>query len=345
MVNTLSPSRILRPDLPLALYPGLSSALAHGRNRVHPQLASGADRVSGPGGVLQGGVFGWRAVALALPSGPGPAAVRPNSCRQGLVPATVRCRTGTIGTALGAVAPHVGSPCGCDSGGAGPFVVPGHCGRRPASVLPGTGGRSVGHPFRVGPDGVCQGMGVAGRGSAGHPLEPPVQVGQVPGNRSSGSCRSGSAWIDLNGSIGCCPRQECKVDCPTTPSCLLPLKVGRRGTGNSCPFDSIVCRGHNLVTRPIIDMAAKPGVRHKRGSQPVGGSAPRAEDCGVQVHQSGCQPVGTRIGIVGPRPTWWLNGPTGAFDPRCCRTTCAMLRAARFRKTTRIRHPSVPDRG
>lgn len=114
------------------------------------RLASGADRVSGPGGVHQGGVFGWRAVALALPSGPRAAAVRPNSCRQGLVPATVRCGTGAVGAGLGAVASCLRPPRGCDSGSPGPFVVPGHCGRRPVSILPGTDGRSVGHPFRAG---------------------------------------------------------------------------------------------------------------------------------------------------------------------------------------------------
>lgn len=144
----------------------------------------------------------------------------------------------------------------------------------------------------------------------------------------------------MNGSIGCCPRQECKVDCPTAPSCLRPLKVGRRETGDFCPFDSIMCRGHNSATRPDIGMDAKSGERRKRGLRQVGGTAPWAEDCGVQVDQSGCQPVGTRVGIVDPCPTWWLNGPTGTFAPRCCRTTCAVLRAARFRKATRSRHSS-----
>ena len=66
----------------------------------------GSVAAAGAGGVHQDGILGWRAVALAFPSGPGPAVVRPNSGRQGLVPATVRCRTGAVGAAL-VLAHHV----------------------------------------------------------------------------------------------------------------------------------------------------------------------------------------------------------------------------------------------
>ena len=41
-----------------------------------------------------------------------------------------------------------------------------------------------------------------------------------------------------------------------------------------------------------------------------------------------------------PCPTWWFGGPIEAFDLRCCRSTSAMLRVARFRGLTRRCHSS-----
>ena len=83
-------------------------------------------------------------------------------------------------------------------------------------------------------------------------------------------------------------------------------------------------------------MDAKPGECRKRGFRLWRGFAPWTEGCGVQVHQSNYLLFGTRVGIIGPRPTWRLHGPTGTFDPQCCRAACAVLRVARFRNTTWI---------